>query len=80
MKESEKERINHQVQEDGRYGRHEERKYAICELQIRHMKIKQVKKCKYLGSSLTGDGKCDTKIRTRIKVAKDAFENLKLVP
>ena len=36
-----------------------------CRLQIGEVEIKQVGKFNYLGSILTEDGKCDTKISQR---------------
>lgn len=38
-----------------------------CELLIRDMKIKQVKKFNSLGNDLTNEEKCDTEIQTSIE-------------
>ena len=50
-----------------------------CDLKFGDIKIKQVKKFRYLRSMLTKDGKCDTKIQRRIGIAKDAFQKLSKV-
>ena len=47
-----------------------------CKLQIGNNIIKQVESFKYLGSTITADGKCDVEIRRRIGIAKSTFENL----
>lgn len=40
------------------------------------VKIAQLEKIRYLGNVLTGDGKYDTAIRTRIEKAKDVSQML----
>ncbi|MGX9987587.1 reverse transcriptase domain-containing protein [Soonwooa purpurea] len=47
-----------------------------CTLQVGNTRIKQVQKFKYLGSVLTEDGKCDAEIKTRIGLARNAFQKL----
>ena len=44
-----------------------------CHLMVNGQAIRQVKQFSYLGSILTSDGRCDTKIKRRIRVAKKAF-------
>ena len=46
-------------------------------LRIGGESIKQVGKFKYLGSWITSDGKCDQDIRSRIVMAKEAFQRMK---
>ena len=41
--------------------------------------IKQVEKFKYLGSTITSDGRNDTEIKIRIGMAKDAFQKMEKV-
>ena len=48
-----------------------------CHLEIGNEKIKQVKSFKYLGSIITEDGKCEKEIKSRIAMAKEAFQRLK---
>ena len=50
-----------------------------CNLQSRGQQIKLVKKFKYLGYTITSDGKCITEIKKRIATAKDAFQKLSLI-
>ncbi len=45
-------------------------------LHIGDVEIKQVEKFNYLGSMLTEDGKCDTEVRRRIGLAKEAYQKL----
>ena len=47
-----------------------------CRLKIGEFEIKQVGKYNYLGSIITEDGTCDTEIRRRIGIAKEAFQKL----
>ena len=47
-----------------------------CHLIVNGQAIRQVKQFSYLGSILTSDGRCDTKIKRRIGVAKKAFKYL----
>src|SRR6218665_2458629 len=35
--------------------------------------LEQVEQFRYLGALITGDGKCETEIKTRIGMAKNAF-------
>ena len=37
--------------------------------------VEQVTKFKYLGGNITENGRCETEIKTRIGMAKDAFGN-----
>src|ERR1041385_1407630 len=46
-------------------------------IEIYGRKIEQVKSFKYLGSTLTEDGKCATEIKIRIALAKEAFNKRK---
>ena len=46
---------------------------AECALKISNQLIKQVESFKYLGSVIQNDGRCETEIRVRIAIAKDAF-------
>ena len=40
-------------------------------------KVEQVNKFKYLGAWTTDDGRCETEIKARIGMAKDAFSKRK---
>jgi len=40
---------------------------------INGSRIEQVKSFKYLGSTMTEDGRCETEIKVRIALAKEAF-------
>ena len=40
-------------------------------------KIEQVKSSKYLGSTITENGRCETEIQARIALAKEAFSKRK---
>jgi hypothetical protein len=42
---------------------------------INGVKIEQVKSLKYLGHTITEDGRCETEIKCRIAQAKEAFGN-----
>ena len=44
---------------------------------INGIKIEQVKSFKYLGHTMTEDGRCETEIKCRIAQAKEAFSNRK---
>ena len=48
-----------------------------CSLIIGGESIKQVDKIKYLSSWIMSDGKCDQNIRSRIGIAKEAFQRMK---
>ena len=39
--------------------------------------VEQVNKFKYFGAWITEDGRCETEIKTRIRMAKDAFSKRK---
>ena len=45
-------------------------------IMIDGQKVEQVNKFKYLGAWITEDGRCETEIRTRIGMAKDAFSKM----
>ena len=47
-----------------------------CKLFSNGEQIRQVQKFKYLGYTLTSDGKCKTEIKKRIAVAKDSFQKM----
>ena len=47
------------------------------DIQINGCRIEQVKSFKYLGSTITDDGRCENEIRVRIALAKEAFSNRK---
>ena len=47
-----------------------------CKLFSKGEQIRQVQKFKYLGYTLTSDGKCRTEIKKRIAVAKDSFQKM----
>lgn len=49
-----------------------------CGLRFRDIKIEQLQKLKYLGNSLTDDGKYDTEIRKRFGKANDIFQKLSI--
>ena len=51
----------------------------LCRLKIEDTEIKQVKSFNYLGSLITDDGKCDSEIKRRIGMSKQAFQKLKRV-
>ncbi len=46
---------------------------GLINIVIDGQKIEQVSKFKYLGGWITEDGRCETEIRTRIAMPKDAF-------
>ena len=48
-----------------------------CNIRIREEAIKQVDKFKYLGSVVTVDGRCESEIRQRIGIAKNAFDKMR---
>ena len=50
-----------------------------CTLTANGENIKQVRKFNYLGSLLTSDGKCDSEIRRRIALSREAFSKKKSV-
>ena len=47
-----------------------------CHLIVNGQAMRQVKQFSYLGSILTSDGRCDTEMKRRIGVAKEAFKDL----
>ena len=54
-------------------------KDLTCQLKINDVTIKQVKSFNYLGSLITGDGKCDYEIKSRIGMSKQAFQKLQKI-
>lgn len=46
----------------------------MCWVQTGEAKMKQVQKFTYLGSVITGNGKCCTEIRIRIVIEEDALQ------
>ena len=46
-----------------------------CHLVVDEQSIKQVKQFSYLGSILTSNGRCDTEIKQRIRMAKKSFRD-----
>ena len=50
-----------------------------CHIHINIETIKQVEKFKYLGSTITSDGRNDAEIKIRIGMAKDAFQKMEKV-
>ena len=50
---------------------------GIINITIDGQKVEQVKSFKYLGAILTEDGRCESEIRARIGMAKDAFSKRK---
>ena len=55
------------------------RESPACTLKIGDNTIKEVWKFNYLGSLLTGNGKCDEEIKKRIGMAKDALQKLQKI-
>ena len=49
------------------------RKGSVLNIIIEGKNVEQVKKFRYLGVIITEDGRCDVEIKTRIGMAKDAF-------
>ena len=47
-----------------------------CSIRIQQELVKQVEQFKYLGSTLTADGRCTKEINTRIGIAKTAFRKM----
>ena len=47
-----------------------------CNIKIKSDNIKQVENFKYLGSTITSDGRCDIDIKTRIAIAKEFFQRM----
>jgi len=41
--------------------------------------VEAVNKFKYVGAGITSEGRCDTKLGTRIGTAKDAFSRRKVL-
>ena len=52
------------------------KKTPKCQLILNGQAMKQVKQFTYLGSILTSDGRCDTKIKRRIGMANKTFKDL----
>ena len=52
---------------------------SACALKIGDNTIKHIRKFNYLGSLLTGNGKCIEKIKKRIGMAKIAFWKLQKI-
>ena len=50
-----------------------------CHIHINNETIKQLEKFKYLGSTITSDGRNDAEIEIRIGMAKDAFQKMEKV-
>ena len=50
-----------------------------CNIHINNETIKQVDKFKYIGSTITSDGRNDAEIKIRIGMAKDAFQKMEKV-
>ena len=50
-----------------------------CHIHINNETIKQVEKFKYLGSTITSDGRNDAEIKIRIGMAQDAFQKMEKV-
>ena len=48
-----------------------------CEISIGQSSLKQVDRLKYFGTIITGDGRCEQEIRSRIKRSKQIFNKLK---
>ena len=46
---------------------------SVVNIVIEGKNMEQVKKFRYLGAMITEDGRCDVEIKTRIGMAKDAF-------
>ena len=51
----------------------------ICNLQSNGKKVKQVNRFKYLGYSLTSDGRCTSEVQKRIATAKVTFKKLSTI-
>ena len=47
-----------------------------CNITIGNQIIKQVNRFEYLGTTITSDGRCDTEIKKRIAIAKNAFSKM----
>ena len=52
---------------------------TCCHIHINNETIKQVDKFKYLGSTITSDGRNDAEIKIRIGMVKDAFQKMEKV-
>ena len=50
---------------------------GIVRIIVEGQRIEHVTKFKYLGNWVTEDGRCETEIRTRIRMAKAAFNKRK---
>jgi len=47
-----------------------------CNITIGNQIIKQVNRFEYLGTTITSDGRCDSEIKKRIAIAKNAFSKM----
>ena len=50
-----------------------------CKLFSKGEQIRQVQKFKYLGYTLTSDGKCKTEIKKTIAIAKTSFQKMSTI-
>ncbi|KAG1651849.1 Tyrosine-protein phosphatase 69D [Nymphon striatum] len=53
------------------------KKNPTCNIVSKSESIKQVTKLKYLGYIITSDGRCETEVKKRIAMAKEAFHKMK---
>lgn len=53
------------------------REGGVVNITINGTKIEQVKSFKYLGQTITDDGRCETEIKCRIAQAKESFGSRK---
>lgn len=49
----------------------------ICNVRVNGEIVKQVRRCCYLGSSITEDGRCNEEIKRRICEAKKVFQKMR---